>query len=114
MSQAHLLGLGKDEKLPIDRFTDQVTTGEILMNALHRFAKRLENTQILQVGKKLQINNLNICNSCSSWQFDYAHSKSQNIDISTLAGKTGLCFGVGGDAYHTQSDGSCSNWVPVF
>ena len=84
------------------------------MNAIVHFAKRLKGIHIFSIAEKIQMKNLNLCGSCSSWNFGYDKSKTQYRHLNALGNKTGFCFGVEGDVPLTQSDDSCSNWVPVF
>ena len=84
------------------------------MNAIVHFAKRLKGIHIFSIAEKIQAKNLNLCGSCSSWNFSYDKSKTQHRHLSAFDNKTGFCFGVGGDVPLTQSDDSCSNWVPAF
>lgn len=84
------------------------------MNGIFHFAKRLKGIHIFSSAEKIQAKNLNLCGSCSSWNFGYDKSQNQYRHTSVSDNKIGFCFGVGGDVPLTQSDDSCSNWVQVF
>jgi hypothetical protein len=61
----------------------------------------------------LQTSELNECSSCRNWKVDYAKSKSQKLDVSSVEGNSGLCLGGGFDGSQTQSNETCSMWKPL-